>query len=605
MLAQFKQWRSTKVWSLFLGEKKKNLWVFCFLIFLSFIAALLEGGSFGFLLTAFSGLQTEPSSQSNFLKNLIFPNSHGLKLFFLSTTFAILFQILRSGICYIATIFSMNVAFKIQTKIQSEVYNQILRLSYGYITRIKIGDLLENARAPVYFIYPMLDAVNRFVVSFFTSITIVILMCFLDLRLTAVTLCLFGLFSFVQKSIIKSILRNSDSSSKHLMDVNQDTSQMLQGIKVIQTFSQQEKIKRKIYARIQDVGKTSKKVYFLSSIIPYLNEMVSVLVLGLILVLGALLIGIENNAFVPILMTFLTVGYRLSTRVQNAMVTLGTAGGYYGPFLRMNEILEDQQKEFILEGGIQWNEPIRELSVEKMSFCYQQGKEDVLKDITFSIEKGATIGIVGMSGSGKTSLIDLLLRLYEPTQGKILANEMDIQKFSLASWRSKFGVVGQDAFLFDETVEENIRFGLDALPMDRVIEVAKTAGIDGLIQGLPQGYQTVVGERGLRLSGGERQRVALARALLRDPEILILDEATSNLDSHSESYIQNAIEKLQKTKTILVIAHRLSTIVHSDLILVMEQGCLIESGTHEMLLKKGGRYSNLWELQTRNQMANV
>ncbi len=601
----YKQWKSTKIWNIFIGEKKKNLWLFSFVVFLGLGAALLEGASFGFLWTAFSGLQPEMASSANTLKQWFLPNQTGLRLFFFSTALAIGAQIFRSAVCYATTVISMNLAFKIQTKIQSEIYHQILRFSYGYITRVKIGDLLESSRAPVHFIYPLLEVLNRFVVSLLTCAVIVAMMCFLELKLTIITLVLFSVFAFLQKSIIKTILKQSDSFSKHLMEVNQDTSQMLQGIKVIQTFSQQEKIRAKIHGKIEDVGQTSRKVYLLSNIIPYLNEMVSVLVLGLVLVIGALLMGIDNATFAPTFMTFLVVGYRLSTRVQNALVTLGTATGYYGSFLRVSEILEDGQKEFLPEGGVSCNGPIEKITIENMGFSYPYANEEALKDITVSIERGMTVGMVGISGSGKTSLIDVLLRLYEPTQGKILANNQNIQQFTLASWRAKFGVVGQDAFLFDETIEENIRFGLDALPFSRITEAANTAGIDGFIRNLPDGYQTVVGERGLRLSGGERQRVALARALLRDPEILILDEATSNLDSHSESYIQDAIERLQRTKTIFLIAHRLSTVVHSDLILVMEKGCLIESGTHETLLKKGGRYASLWELQTKNQLMNV
>ncbi|HEY4254953.1 MAG TPA: ABC transporter ATP-binding protein [Chlamydiales bacterium] len=601
MLAWIKRWASTKLWKLFIGEKGKNLWIFSFLVFLSFTAALLEGISFSFLLTAFSGLQATPASHPNFLQRVLLTQSQGIQLFFLSTSFAIFFQILRSAMCYVGTVFSMNFAFKIQTRVQSEIYNQILRLSYGCISRLKIGELLENARAPVHLVCPLLEAVNRFVASVLTALVIVGMMFFLDFRLALVTLCLFGLFSFLQKSIIKTILKFSDSLSKHLAEVNQDASQMLQGIKVIQIFSQQERIKKKAKNKINDIGVSSKKVYLFSSVIPYLNEMISVLVLGVILIVATSLKGAESDSFLAVLMTFLIISYRLSTRVQNALVILGTASAYYGPLLRINDILEEKNKEFLPVGGTHLDEPIHELSIEGVSFRYQMESEAVLKNFSFSFQKGATIGIVGLSGSGKTSLLDLLLRLYEPTRGAILANKTNIQAFSLDSWRAKFGVVGQESFLFDESIEENIRFGLDKISIDNIVEAAKTVGIDDLIQRLPQKYQTVVGERGLRLSGGERQRIVLARALLRDPEILILDEATSNLDSESETCIQNALEKLQKRKTLIVIAHRLSTIAHSDQILVMERGVLIESGTHEMLLKNKGRYSTLWELQTKNQ----
>ena len=265
----------------------------------------------------------------------------------------------------------------------------------------------------------------------------------------------------------------------------------------------------------------------------------------------------------------------------------------------MHEILDCQYKDFIKPGGKDFSDHVKEILVENVTFGYHRERSHVLKNISFSIPKGSMIGIVGLSGSGKSSLIDLILRLYEPTEGKILANKVDIQEFSLSSWRAKFGVVAQDAFLFDESIEENIRFGVSTASVDEIIDVAKRAGIYELIQQLPRGLQTVVGERGVRLSGGERQRIALARALLRNPEILILDEATSNLDSQSEQCIQNALVEIQKTKTIIAVAHRLSTIVGSDNILVVENGSIIESGTHEELLRRPGRYFKLWKMQTK------
>lgn len=594
--------RSSKLWKIFIGSRGKNLWSFSFVVLAGCIAALFESVSFGFLFAAFSGLQgADKSPSGGVLTSFFLGHLNGTKLFFASTIYAILFQVARSGVCYLATVFSSRFAFKIQTQIQSEAYAQILRFSYGYITRLKIGDLLERARSPVNFVNPMLEGVTRLIVSLLTVLVIAGMMFWLDYRLTILVLCLFGFFVFLQKSIIKTILNNSDSLSRHSMEINQETSQALQGIKVIQTFCQEKKIKQKINDQIKRIGKLCEKVYVLSNIVPYLNEMISVVVLGIVLIAATFLIGLESSSFLATLMTFLILSYRLSTRVQNAIGVLGTTSIYYGCLLRVHEILEDTEKEFVPVGGIECSKPVQSIEVKKLSFFHYKTKDPVLSDISFSVSKGDMVGIVGLSGSGKTSLLDLLLRLYEPSSGKILANNTDIQSFLIESWRSKFGVVGQESFLFDDTIWNNIAFGAENTSEMEIIQAAKDAGIHELIQQLPLQYQTAVGERGLRLSGGERQRVVLARALLRDPEILILDEATSSLDSQSEFYIQRALEKIRHAKTLLVIAHRLSTIIRADLILVVERGTLIESGTHEELLRKGGRYAMLWDLQTKKQ----
>jgi len=592
---------SNRLFNIVIGKKGVNLWIFSSLVLFSFIAALLEGVSFGFLLTAFSGLQSNGMGHLTLLKRLFLPEVQGIRLFITSTILAIIFQMLRSGVCYLSTIFSTQFGCNIQGKIQSEIYNQILSFSYGFISRQKVGELIENARSPVTFTHPMLEGINRLLVSVLTALVIVVLMINLSLQLTCLTLCLFGFFVYIQKSIVKTILSSSYSMSKQLMEVNQATSQMLQGIKVIQTFSQQEQIKSKVNVKISEIGMTSKKIYLLSNIIPYLNEMISVLILCVILLSSMVIIGIESESFLTILMTFLLISYRLSTRVQNAIGVLGTTSTYYGYLKRVNDILKNSDKEFLPTGGAPCTETMENIAIQGVSFRYPAGKEDALHDISFQIDKGVTIGIVGLSGSGKTSLIDLLLRLYEPNKGSICVNGKNIQSFSIDSWRSKFGVVGQDSFLFDETILYNTRFGSEEASMEAVTEAAKAAGIHSLIQRLSLGYETVVGERGLRLSGGERQRIALARALLRNPEILILDEATSNLDSQSEHYIQNAIEKLHKTKTIILIAHRLSTLVQADIILVIEHGTVVESGSHKELIDRKGRYANLWDLQTQSE----
>ena len=233
---------------------------------------------------------------------------------------------------------------------------------------------------------------------------------------------------------------------------------------------------------------------------------------------------------------------------------------------------------------------------EHVGFEYVPGRP-VLADVDFEVRPRQMVALVGLSGAGKTTIINLLNRFYEPTAGRITIDGLDIRDVTLASLRSQIGLVTQDVILFNETVRENIAYGLTGVPDERVEAAARAAECHSFIQHLPQGYDTPVGEKGALLSSGQRQRLAIARALLKDPPLLILDEATSALDSESERLIQSALAAIMKDRTTFVIAHRLSTIRNADTILVIDRGRIVESGPHEALLRKGGIYRKLHDLQ--------
>ena len=238
-----------------------------------------------------------------------------------------------------------------------------------------------------------------------------------------------------------------------------------------------------------------------------------------------------------------------------------------------------------------------EVSLNNVTFAYNQ-REPVIKDLSLHIPAGQTIAIVGATGSGKSTLVKLLLRLYEIKSGSITLDNQDIRDIVLWDLRRSIGLVSQDVFLFHGTVKENISYGSPDATSTQIIEAAKIAEADEFVRELPQGYDTVVGERGQKLSGGQKQRIAIARAILKDPPILILDEATSAVDNETEAAIARSLEKITQNRTTIAIAHRLSTIRHSDCIYVMDYGQLIEAGTHEELLAKDGVYAGLWQVQT-------
>ncbi len=591
---------SNRLVKLILGGKYAHLWVFMILAFCGLLTAALEGFSFYFLSEAMSGAEGCIRNQEKWIYQLIFPELTVSRMFFGSMVFSVLFQLGRSLFYYVCTVFSTRLACTIQSHIQIAVYQQILRLSYGHISRMQVGDLLEQARSPVSFVNPLMDSLNRVAISFFTILVMIPFMFFIHAKLTIFTFLIFVVLGLFNKFLFKKISGYSQSLSGSLSDVNQQTSQVLQGIKMIHAYFRQQRMLVRITKKIGLIRSLSVKMYTISNLFPCISEVTNILVVSSILLFSAILIGVDDPSFFSILITFLAVTYRLSTRVQIGASAIGTIGLYAGYIFRTNTFLKNDSKSFFSEGKAWIKEPIRNIEFRKVFFHYEEGR-GVLQDISFSVPQGSVLGIVGLSGAGKTSLLDLLLQLYQPVDGAIFCNGTNIRHFSLESWLAKFGVITQDAFLFDETLEKNIRFGMESASLSDIEEVAKIAQIDSFIQGLPLGYQTIVGERGLRLSGGEKQRVTLARALLRNPEVLLLDEATSNLDSQSEHSIHSVLETMRGTKTMMIIAHRLATVRSADLILVLDKGIIIGRGTHESLLKSCERYASLWHLQTRKE----
>lgn len=594
------QWKSDPIWSLFF--EKKGVLLAVLILFLNLFAAFFEGASFGSILLAFSslsGIESMNVSSIPVLKNLPLQHISQNYLFTLFVISAVMLQTLRSGISYVAQYLSAKLSLKIQMEAQVKVYEQILRFTFPFVSQYKVGDLVKYADAPAAVIPIFFYYANQIIVSSCMILVAVGTMFYLNIPLTCVAFFLFSSFGFLQRIIIRKIVQLSKNLTDHITEFSKHAVQSLYAMRAIHTFNRQESFFKKIVGTLQEIVFSSQKINLWNNAIPAINEIVGILLVGILLVFGAFFLKDSSKNFLPILMTFLLVSYRLSTKVQFVIGGIGGIAAQTGYLLRLKEILDEKGKEFISNKGEKFSLLKKEIAFKNVSLSYLKNKRFAIQNFSLVVPKGKIIALVGASGAGKSSLIDLIIRLYDPTEGQILVDGVDLRSYELGSWRKALGVVSQDTIIFNESIEENILFGHPKATSKQIIEAAKLAHAHEFIQQLPQGYQTSVGERGYRLSGGERQRLALARVFLRDPQILILDEATSSLDSHSERMIQDAIEVfIQRKKTIFVVAHRLSTIYKADEILVLHDGQIIEKGNHQALLEKKGSYFQFWSLQS-------
>lgn len=319
-------------------------------------------------------------------------------------------------------------------------------------------------------------------------------------------------------------------------------------------------------------------------------------IIGLVIVWFGGYKNIRGTASIGDIMAFQVYVFMLLNPVWQIVESFSELQRSMAAMERVFEVLEMPPDKVDRPGAILAPSEIHSIQLHDVSFAYEND-EMVLKNIDLTIQGGMTVALVGRSGAGKTTLTDLAARFYDPTHGQILINGIDLREFQLESLRQLFGIVQQEVFLFDGTISQNIAYGRPSASEEEILDAARRANADEFIRKLPHGYDSVIGERGVKLSGGQRQRLSIARSLLADPAILILDEATSNLDSESEQLIQRSLRELLKDRTTLVIAHRLSTITHADLIVVMEAGRIVETGSHQQLLRQGGLYSEMVERQ--------
>lgn len=499
---------------------------------------------------------------------------------------------------WLANYFMVPIRTGVLRDLRASLYRKVVSLPIGFFTEERKGDVMSR----------MTNDVNEVEASIMSTLDmlfkdpIMILVYLITLftiswQLTLFVLLLLPIAGLLIGRIGRSLKRASTKGQEQNAEILTQIDETLGGLRVVKAFNAEEKLIHRFLHLINATRSTFNRInrrYYLAHPV---SEFLGTALIAILLWFGGTLILGENSSIdAATFIYYLVIFYSIIAPAKDlSKATYGIRRGM-ASLERIDKILNT-------EPNIRNSENPKELSdfqsvihYEDVFFAYQADRP-VLQHINLDIRKGQTIALVGQSGSGKTTMADLLPRFYDPTAGRITIDGIDIRDVNTFDLRALMGNVNQEAILFNDTFYNNITFGVESATIEEVRQAARIANADDFIMATPDQYQTTIGDRGSRLSGGQRQRISIARAILKNPPILILDEATSALDTESEKLVQEALENLMKDRTTLVVAHRLSTIRNADLICVLHEGQIVEQGTHDELLAKGGYYSRLIEMQ--------
>ena len=488
--------------------------------------------------------------------------------------------------------------------LRDQVYDHLLELDLAFFGRTRMGQIISRLTHDVEQVRTLVTKeLSKLVLSFFGFLAAVIAMVAISWKLTLAAFVVVPGAMIMWGPLVGKLRRGDRRILDLAGDVTAHLQETLTGIRLVKTSSAEGHERERFHGLTADYFRTFLRTERLRALAAPLTEMMAAIGTVVLLWYGARLVVLEGSLEGVAFVGFLALSMKLYAPVKYAskfpaLVQPGIVAGE-----RIFEFLDSPPEIRDEEGARAFPGLDRAIAFEDVSFEYRPD-QPVLREISVEVPKGSVVALVGPSGAGKTTMVDLLGRFYDVTSGRITIDGADIREFEVRSLRDALGVVSQETILFHDTVRANIAYGSGGdIEIDRIVEAARAAHAHGFVSELPDGYDTVVGERGTELSGGQHQRIAIARAILRDPPILILDEATSALDSEAERLVQDALERLLVGRTVFVIAHRLSTVRRADLTLVTEGGRIVERGTHAELLALGGLYRSLHELQFADHQA--
>ena len=531
------------------------------------------------------------------------PNNN-TKMIIILGIFLLICYVIRMFLKFFVQYYGHMIGTHMQADMRKEMFIKLQRLPFSYFDEHETGKIMSRMTNDLQQVSELAHhGPENFFICGITIILSFIYLLTIDYRFALWILAAIPFLFFVSLFFRKKLNRANMENRKSLANINARLESSITGIRVTKAFTNDEKELEKFEESNLDFVKSKGKMYKAMGQFGSSTSFITDLFNFIIIVAGGLIVAPSKDTasyvtFVVSVSMFITPLTTLINFVEQ--FEEGVTG-----FQRFVEIIDEKEEETDkdaknvgkLEGKI---------TFDHVTFNYEakQTEENVLDDISFEIQKGKTIALVGASGGGKTTICHLIPNFYHPSKGHVYIDDIDVNKMTFSSLRKNIGLVQQDVFLFNGTIKDNIRYGNYDASDEDIIKASKMANIHDYITGLEKGYDTIVGERGVKLSGGQKQRISIARVFLKNPSILILDEATSALDNVTESLIQKSLNDLAKGRTTLIVAHRLSTIKNSDLIYVIEKGKIVEKGNHEELLNMNGEYASLYRGIEQNQTFN-
>lgn len=513
--------------------------------------------------------------------------------------------LLKEIFLFFQTYFMSKLGQSVLRDVRAAIYKKLLELSNDFFANTQTGELVSRITYDVGIIVNSITEgltdllFQPIQICVYAALLIWIKIYFsIPWSLTLVTVFIFPLLAYPVIKIGKRLRKISTATQESMSDINSLLFETIYGIGIVKSFSAEDYQMKKFKLHNNRYFKMLMKSVKRMNIISPLGEFVGVVCMAVVLWLGGRNV-VEGRLSAGAFIAFLAALLSLIKPFKRLSRLYGINLQAIAAIERVFKVLDTEPTVKDMPGAVQLDGFKDSIEFRGISFSYDRGSL-VLKDIDICLPKGHILAIVGLSGAGKTTLVNLLPRFCEPRKGSVLIDGKDIRDFSISSLRQHIGIVTQETILFNDSVHNNIAFGRPDARQEDVEKAAKAANAHDFIIRMPDSYNTFIGDRGIKLSGGEKQRLAIARALFKDPPILILDEATSQLDTESERLVQEAIDRLMATRTVLVIAHRLSTVEHADNIVVLESGRIVESGTHIELREKKGLYRRLYELQFRD-----
>ncbi|MEA5513662.1 ATP-binding cassette domain-containing protein [Nodularia sp. UHCC 0506] len=527
-----------------------------------------------------------------------FPENYRLGLMATSIIFIIF---LKNASSYASSLASSSVSRTLTSDMRKAGIKLLLDIDINYYTNLKLGDLMNRLNGEIPRAANSVNNILKLIILVITILVFIFILLSISWQLTIISTILLAGVTLVNQFAISRSKYFGKLLTEMSKTLTNNLIETLSGIRLVKATANEDLTYQNINELIQARETAEFKSQVNANIIAPISEVAGLISLILIVFIGRILFAEQVASLSAVLLTYLLVLLRLLPFVSQLNTLRSSFANNSASVDMVADFLQRHDKPLMPNGNISYTQLQEGVHFNHISFAYPGHDQLVLKDVNLYLPKGTTLALVGSSGAGKSTLADLLPRFYDPVSGYIAIDGIDLRQFNIKTLRKAMGIVSQDTFLFNESVKHNIAYGKPGASDQEIITASKRANAYEFISKLPQGLDTMIGDRGVMLSGGQRQRLAIARALLQNPEILILDEATSALDTVSERLVQEAIDDLSRDRTTLVIAHRLSTVQKAHQIAVFDQGRVVELGTHNELLQKDGYYSRLYQMQFGEQ----